>query len=188
MNARVAILGCLVGSAVALAVAPLVVPGDYRGVSQSISESAGQGVSGAWVARAGFVLFGLGVIWIAATLKDRWGRWGTALHSAFGVLMVTTAAFSHKPWRAGIPFDATEDVLHSVAATLMGFAFAIGVIAVVLHRRPRRQPTDPLALLVVSASVVLPIGMGVAPNVAGVLQRAMFLAAYAWYGSEVMSA
>lgn len=60
------------------------------------------------------------------------------LHAAFGVLLAASAAFSTRPWREGAAFDRTEDALHSVAGTAMGFAFALGAVAVlVLPLGPR---------------------------------------------------
>ena len=44
--------------------------------------------------------------------------------------MVATAVFSTRPWVATAAFDPLEDTLHSVAATLVGFCFALGVLAV----------------------------------------------------------
>jgi hypothetical protein len=48
--------------------------------------------------------------------------------------MVGTAAFSHQPWLDGVPFDPVEDFLHSLTATVTGFAFALGVRARFLQR------------------------------------------------------
>jgi hypothetical protein len=75
----------------------------------------------------GFLLFGLGVLWLAETLIDNWAHAATLVHVAFGVLMIGTAAFSHRPFIPGVPFDPVEDWLHSLIATLMGFAFSLGV-------------------------------------------------------------
>ena len=105
------------------------------------------------------------------------------LHGAFGVLMVATAAFSHRPWENAAPFDATEDLLHSIAATAMGFAFAFGVAAVAFRHGFSRWPR-PLDLPAIAAAVVLPLGMSALPDYAGLLQRLMFLVAYIWYGFE----
>jgi hypothetical protein len=96
-----------------------------------------------------------------------------------------TAVFSTRPWQPGA-FDRTEDTLHSVAATAMGFAFAIGVLATFAHARwqgtPRRGALDAVA---VGASVLLPLGMAWWSTAGGVLQRVMFLIAYLWYAGDV---
>ncbi len=53
--AAVGVIALLVVSAVALAVAPVLMPAGYDWVAHTTSESAAQGVAGAWVARLGFV-------------------------------------------------------------------------------------------------------------------------------------
>ena len=82
------------------------------------------------MARLGFLLFGLGVLWLAASPVRGWGAWASLVHGCFGVMMLGTAAFSHRPWLPDVPFDPIEDLLHSATATGMGFAFAVGVVLV----------------------------------------------------------
>ena len=55
-------------------------------------ESAAQGLAGAWVARLGFVEFGLAVLWLAAGAAPGCGRGAVSMHAAFGVCMVARAA------------------------------------------------------------------------------------------------
>jgi hypothetical protein len=188
LGCEVAALGGLAVSVVALAAAPLVVPPDYSWISQTTSQAAAQTVPGAWLSRLGFLLFGLAVVVLATGAARRWGAWGVALHGAFGGLMAAAAAFSHQPWQPGRDFDRTEDLLHSVVASAMGFAFAAGIVvtAVVAARRRQRRNTV-LDIAAVVASVVLPLGMTVLPQVDGVLQRLMFAVAYVWYAREALA-
>lgn len=177
----------LVGSAIALAVAPAALADSYSWIENTTSESGGQGVAGAWVARTGFLLFGLSVFWIA---KLRWPRWrqpATAIHLLFAVCMFAVAAYSSRPWLLDAGFDATEDLLHSVAATVMGFAFAFGVAAVAFQLRRSGVAWRLLDGVAVVASVVLPLGMSMFGEADGVLQRVMFGIAYLWYGRELLS-
>lgn len=179
-------VACFVGSAVALLVAPTLMPSGYSWVSHSTSEAAAQGLSGAWLARLGFLMFGFGVIWLVGTRRE-WSTWERVAHGTFGVLMVAAAAFSHRPFIPGVPYDATEDVLHSISASGMGFAFAFGVVAVALHRESAsvgQRISDGLAVL---ASVAIPLGMTASSGSAGLLQRGMFVVAYLWYGAEALS-
>jgi hypothetical protein len=99
--------------------------------------------------------------------------------------MIIVASFSIRSWEAGAPYDSTEDLLHSIAATIMGFAFALGVVVVAGARRAGGGRVSALDVLAVLVSVVIPIAM-TATDSAGVLQRLMFLTAYLWYGREVM--
>ena len=59
---RVGVALLLVGGLVAFGLAPTRIPDSYSWVEHGISESAGQGIDGARVARAGFILYGLAVI------------------------------------------------------------------------------------------------------------------------------
>ena len=186
MPAAVGALVCLAASAVALALAPALMPASYSWVAHTTSESAAQGVAGAWLARLGFLALGLGVLALSGPAWQLWGRLATGLHVAFGVLMVAAAAFSARPWESDVPFDATEDVLHSVAATAMGFAFAFGVVAVgwrTWRAAGRWRWRDATAVV---ASVVFPLAMVGVDGYAGLLQRPIFVVAYLWYGAETL--
>jgi hypothetical protein len=97
-------------------------------------------------------------------------------------MMLGTAAFSHRPWLPGVPFDPIEDLLHSATATGMGFAFAIGVVLVGLKRPSTEALSRLFDAAAVLASVVLPLAMSLGTPYTGVLQRSMFLVAYIWYG------
>lgn len=178
---RCAPAGGLLLSAVALALAPRLMPAGYDWLRHTTSESAAQGVPGAWLARLGFLLFGLSVVWIASQARGSWSPVARFCHAGFGVLMTATAAFSTRPWSTGAAFDPVEDALHSFTATTMGFAFALGVVACWRQRGNDRLGRI-LDVLAVAASVVIPLGMSVWPGWAGLAQRAMFTVAYVWYG------
>jgi hypothetical protein len=161
-------------------------PPGYSWVSQTTSEFAAQGVQGAWLARLGFVLLGLSVILLATICQRRWGLWGAALHAGFGVLLIAAAVFSHRPWTAGEDFDRVEDVLHSITATAMGFVFVIGVVVTALRRSRGDVWPRAFDIMAVAASVAIPLGMAALPDIEGVLQRLMFVVAYAWYAAEAV--
>jgi hypothetical protein len=185
-RAAVGVGGCLAASATALAVAPTLMPTSYSWVAHTTSESAAQGVPGAWLARLGFMTFGLAVLAVAGLATHLWGRLAAWLHAGFGVLMVAAAVFSARSWEPGVPFDAVEDVLHSVAATAMGFAFAFGVVVVAVRYWRAGGGLRGLDMTAVAASVVLPLAMVNWEQFAGALQRPIFVVAYAWYAIEAL--
>lgn len=76
-------LAGLAVSALALLLAPLLMPASYSWVLHTTSESAAQGVRGAWLARVGLLLFDTTVVVIAVGARGRWGRWTVWLHTAF---------------------------------------------------------------------------------------------------------
>lgn len=184
---RILIPSLLAISAILIFIAPLAMPDDYSIVSNVISESAGQRVEGAWIARLGFICFGLGVMWLSISRRSQWAAGAYWCHMAFGVLMISTAAFSHKPWLDNIPYDEIEDLLHSFTATVMGFAFSFGVLFRLLQRKKHernRKIFDILALLV--ATVIPLIGWYI-PIIGGLVQRALFAISYIWYAAEALN-
>ncbi len=184
MGSRWSGVGLLAVSAAALVTAPFVLDASYSVVANTTSESGAQGVDGAWVARSGFLLFGLAVLWIAWRRSGTWGQPAAALHVTFGVCMCAVAAFSLRSWVPGTDFDPTEDLLHSIAATVLGFAFALGVVSVAIRNHSSRGPWIVLDSLAVIASVILPLGMTMNDRIDGALQRLMFALGYLWYARE----
>lgn len=180
-----AVLLLLAGALLALGLAPLAMPASYSWIEHGTSESAAQGIDGAWVARTGFILFGLAVLVLAQLRHHAWKPVGTVLHGIFAVSMLAVAAFSTKPWETDSAYVASEDLLHSVFATVMGFGFVAGVVAVMVARRlPSTRAALPDIATIVIASVV-PLTQST--SVWGLLQRTMFVTAAAWYAREARS-
>ncbi len=138
--------------------------------------------------RAGFVLFGLAVIWIGHLRRHEWRQPATAFHVTFGICMFGVAANSLRSWEPNATYDATEDLLHSIAATVMGFAFAFGVATAALRLKPEGVRFRFFDAVAVASSVILPISMSLNGSIDGALQRAMFFIAYLWYGREALLA
>ncbi|HEX4950829.1 MAG TPA: DUF998 domain-containing protein [Blastocatellia bacterium] len=172
-------------SLLALLLAPAQMPADYSWIRHTTSESAAQGVQGAWLARLGFMLFGLMVIWLAQSLREEWPTAVRWMQAAFGVFMVGAAVFSKRAWRPEAAYDPVEDALHSFAATAMGFAFTIGVVANLL-RRDRDRFGRVIDLSAAVAAVVIPLAMLTLPEWDGLMQRGMFIISYLWFGFEAL--
>ena len=177
------VVGLLATSAMAVVLAPLLMPESYSVIEHSVSESAAQGVEGAWLARLEFILLGLGVLSCVSLAGDRWGLWGRTAHRLYGVSMLGTAAFSHRPW-LDVPFDAFEDFLHSATANGVGFGFSVGVILVSLRRGPGRMSIRAFDVLVVIAAVGISMMVVNSTGMAGLAQRTMFALGYVWYAGE----
>lgn len=167
-------------SVVSLALAPLLMPEGYSWISNTTSESAAQGIAGAWVARLGFLAFGFAVLGSVA-VSAWWGLGARCAHAGFGVCMIGAAAFSTRYPDPSMPYVEVEDLIHSVAATVMGFFFAAGVAMVAyrwIRAEGRVRIVDVVALI---ASVAVPVAMSSWSDGAGLLQRIMFAVAYVWY-------
>ncbi|MDH3251044.1 MAG: DUF998 domain-containing protein, partial [Acidimicrobiia bacterium] len=123
------VLIVLAASLICVAVAPVLMPESYSIVEHSISESAAQRVDGVWLARAGLLLFGLGVLVLSGVANGRWRLWGRVAHRGYGVAIISTAVFAHMPWEE-VAYDEFEDLLHSIASFVVGLSFVAGVIFV----------------------------------------------------------
>ena len=176
----------LAASAVGVAVAPLLMPESYSALEHSVSESAAQGVEGAWLARSAFLLLGFAVLVLDQAVGERWGLWGRIAHRIYGVAMIAVAAYSHMPWQ-DVPYDAFEDTLHSVAAGAVGFGFTAGVVAVGIRRGRNPGPIRVLDSIAVLAAVILPMVLFNADGLGGLAQRVLFGIGYAWYATEAIT-
>ncbi len=179
-------LALLIASAVLLAVAPLFMPDSYHWIQHTTSESASQNVDNAWIARLGFALFGVAVGSLVVVRMGAWPWPASAAHAAFALFIVLAGVASSRPWDDAIPFLEREDWVHSLAASTIGFAFAIGVLVIWLGRLRRQESSRILDLAALIASVAIPLAMFNVEDIAGILQRAMFAVAYLWYGRELI--
>ncbi len=82
----------LLGALLAFGFAPTLMPDSYSWVEHGISESAAQGVEGAWLARFGFIFYGLAVVWLVGHRSRTWGPVATVLFAVFGGSMFAVAA------------------------------------------------------------------------------------------------
>ena len=171
-------------SMIALLTAPVLMPAGYSWITHTTSESAAQGLMGAWLARTGFILLGFAVLWLVAAALSAWSRVASWMHLGFGVLMIGTAVYSHRPFLPDVPFDPVEDWLHSLTATLMGFAFSLGVFFRFLQRAKEDRKLRVLDLSALASAIFIPLLMISFPDITGLVQRVMFLVAYLWYGIE----
>ncbi len=179
------VVGLLGGSALALVLAPTLMPASYSWLRHTTSESAAQGIAGAWLARLGFLGLGLAVVWLSSLASSAWRPLIRGLHTVFGLCLLATASFSTRAWLPDLPFDPVEDALHSVAASVMGVAFALGLaIQMITPGRSRaRRAFDAIGVL---ASIIIPLAMASGTDWTGALQRVMFAIAFAWYASEAV--
>ena len=145
------------------------------------SESGAQGISGAWLARLGFLLFGLAVLWISLSSRYKWGRFALIMHCGFAVCMIGNAVFSSRPWLATMPFDLIEDVLHSWMSDLVGTAFSMGVLAILFQRQKTERLSIAIDLIALVTAIVISIAMFLWSGIDGLIQRIMFAVAYLWY-------
>jgi len=178
----------LLASCLAVFAAPSAMPDGYVWRVHSISESAAQGLHNGWIARLGLACFGAAVLLLAIARRSTWPRAAYWMHLTYSACMVAAAVFSHKPWIAGAPSDEFEDLLHSIAATGMGFAFSFGVAACLIRREAGQLASRVLDFVALGSATIIPMAMINFPANAGLVQRAMFVVSYGWYGLEAIHA
>lgn len=175
----------LIFSALCLLFAPLLMPESYDWVKHTTSESGAQDIEGAWLARLGFVLYGLAIA-LLVLQKHSWSIPTRIVHLIFALSMLGNAVFSSKSWLVDMPFNRVEDILHSWMSGLVGTAFTLGVIFVLFQRSASNRFSklfDGIAILVSISVTFIMFGGGY--NIAGLVQRIMFGVSYLWYGSEL---
>jgi hypothetical protein len=173
-------------SAFLVLVAAYAMPDGYSWRLHSISESAAQRQHHAWIARLSFLCFGAAVLALSLSMRARWPRLTYWCNLVFAASLCGAAAFSHSPWATGESADRFEDVLHSVFASGMGFAFCVGVVARFAHRGPRAYIGRSLDTLALAVATLLPVFLASASSIGGLAQRVMFAVAYIWFGREAL--
>ncbi len=126
------------------------------------------------------MLYGLSIFFIGAKGTLMWFQKFPFLF--FGISMLSVAVFSNKPWVEGIPYNNTEDVLHSIGSSAVGIAFIANVIVISMSRIHHNSKTITFDLFAIIASLIIPLSMGFLAGYRGILQRAMFTVSYIWYG------
>jgi hypothetical protein len=96
----------------------------------------------------------------------------------FGICIIFSAFFSHRPFIAGRTFSEAIDYAHSVFSTLAGISAVAGflLLAINAEAAARKLVYGSFA----GAYTLLPIGMFFFPGSQGVLQRLIFGSFIAW--------
>lgn len=176
----------LVTSGLCLALVSWAVPDTYSVIEHTLSEAAGQGVRGGWLARTGMILAAFAAVLLSVTPSLRWGPWSRLAHRLFGVFAVFIAIFEDGSFIEG-ETDPVEAWLHTVVTVAAGVAFVLGVLLVMVEgRRLGRIPAafDQVAIL---APLVLPVVMLRVDGIDGLAQRLMLAAGLWWYWLEARS-
>jgi hypothetical protein len=149
------VLACLAASLIALGVAPAVMGAGYSAVDHTTSDSAAQRLDGAWAGRLGFLAFGFGVFWLAVAAARHWTARRASRSRPVRRPDDHGGGVPHPAVESRRPYDGVEDLLHSVGATAMGFAFVAGMVLVGVQRL-RARALRPLDRAATAAGVLQP--------------------------------
>jgi hypothetical protein len=122
---------------------------------------------------------GLGAV-LAALQRPRTQRPLVICLGVFGLVMLASAVWSHRPWWPGAGFDAHADRLHSLAAQVAGGAFLAAVGLRMAQRWVLRQGLDVLDIGTALAALLAPLAMLLRAPGPGAAQRVMFGLTYLW--------
>lgn len=149
----------------------------YSVVEHTTSHLGAQGSPNAWVMNATFLVVGV------AGQFAGWRKLGShplalLLLSLFAISLVLTGLYRHAPVIEGVEANDFEDRRHSLFATTTGIGFVAFAVSMAFISRVSRDRA--IAAVVAGAATLLSLAMAVWPDLAGLLQRAMFLMAFVW--------
>ncbi len=175
LAARWARAGLLL-SVVLMALAPLAVADTYSVLFNTLSESGGQGVQGAWVFRSAVVVTAVSVLLLISASQPVWDIWARRWIGIYTLALVMLVAFPESSWELGAN-DETVAFAHTTAGVVGAVAFVIAALIVSVSRVRRRDLI--LDWLVIAALALIPQIMLLSPY-PGLWQRAMVGLGYVW--------
>lgn len=149
----------------------------YSVLKNTTSHLGAQNAPYAWVMNVVFFMLGAVCIlegWLH--LNRFWFQ--KLILTVFGLGLILTGIFQHAPINPGIPFNALEDSLHSVMATVVGFSFTILAFSAIFIAKSHISRF--LALFSGCMAVIFSVLMFSLTDFTGILQRLMFIFSFAW--------
>lgn len=150
---------------------------EYSILRNTTSHLGAQEAPNAWIMNAVFVLLGISCIWRGLSAFRRYPFQQVVL-LIFGLSMIATGVFQHKPIVSGIPFNAFEDQLHSVFASVVGFSFTLFSASLIWIESERRRKIQAFSMALFA--VLLSLLIFNVAEYAGIWQRVMFAASFGW--------
>lgn len=150
---------------------------EYSILKNTTSQLGAQNTPNAWIMNLVFILIGFASViegWIH--LKRYWFH--KFVITIFGLALILTALFQTAPIVEGIPFNDYEDGMHTLFANIVGFSFAVFAFSAAFIVRRTRERL--LALLICIMAIGLSVLIFSIAGYAGILQRTMFIIAFAW--------
>lgn len=167
--------GGLALSALMLAAAPLAVADSYSVVENTLSESGGQGVGGAWVFRAGVLVAAASVL-VMTSVPSPWASRARAAMRIYAFALVLLVVWPESAWD-GRSADLVVAKLHTVSGVIGAVAFMLGVLVVSHGRQHLRARVFDWVVVAAVALVPQVMLLTVAD---GLWQRLMVALGYAW--------
>ncbi len=169
---------------VVIVIAHLFTPPAYDWTQNTISDFASQGHTYKWIMQAGFIGFGLLLTWgVVFHFNKNRRAYFLILVAAYGLSILMSGIFCTVPIDLSIPYSIRDSNLHSMFATIAGFAMSFGIFlqAIISANNHERWIRIAFFLLVIGISGLF----GLAENHIwaldkGIIQRILYLVGLAW--------
>ena len=159
--------------------AHIFVPEPYNWMHNTISELASQGYRNKWIMQVGFIGFGILLsigVFQNIRLEENY-RFRQILLVIYAVGILLAGIFCTRPFVDGIPYSEVEARLHSIFASIAGFALSAAMLLYFLTDHSRRRILHAISLVLVLG---LSISFGLASSYAGIVQRILYLVGFIW--------
>lgn len=149
----------------------------YSIIKHTTSELGAQLTPNSWVMNVTFI--GLGILCVVEALFALNSyTWHLIILVLFGIGLLLSGLFRHMPIHPELPYSIREDELHSAASSLVGMSFTIFSFSSIFILTSKKNKIIAF-LMGVLATLISGFIFGL-PNYAGLLQRLMFMTAFAW--------
>lgn len=170
----------LILSLLLMALTPVAVADSYSILENTLSESGGQGVAGAWVFRSAVLVASASVLVLTSVSRPLWSDWTRRWFHLYSLALVMLVVFPESSWEQTAN-DQTVAFLHTASGVTAAVAFCCG--AYLLSPSRRRSTDRALDWIAIVSVAVIPQAMLLA-SYPGLLQRLMVGIGYAWLIAE----
>lgn len=149
----------------------------YSILKNTTSQLGAQNTVNAWMMNTVFILVGISCL-LEAWMNVKGFPLQKLLLIIFGLGLFLIGIFRHAPITEGLPYNAWEDRLHSVFATVVGISFTFyAVSSAFIEKAIKHRVMD---LIVGFTATILSMLMFSIPDYSGVWQRAIFIVSFSW--------
>jgi hypothetical protein len=154
--------------------AHIIAPDSYHWMFHTVSHLGSQGYENKMLMQMGFISFGL-VLSIGSLKKSNrdYADWFMAFYA---LCILFTGIFCTRPFESDVEFNQLESELHSIFATLAGFAFCIAIFIKAMNEKSSRVLHFVFFILVLFLSMIY----GISKLHFGLIQKIMYGVSFTW--------
>jgi hypothetical membrane protein len=164
-------------------IAHFYAPPGYIWTRNTISELVSQGHNQKWIMQVGFIGFGLLLTGALAWRSSILGRVNSPDIPIllYGLSILVTGIFCAAPFDNSLSHSVKEAEIHSLFATIAGFALVVGIVWHLIVSPDKRSFHLVFILLVTGISILFGLAeSGELPIGKGIIQRSLYLVSFTW--------